>query len=328
MHRIDVVVPVRDAARFLPTFLASVDANSPEGCRYLVVDDASADETPRLLADAARTRPHLEVLRNDQPLGAAGARNVALERLDARWVTFVDVDDWSAPGHLAAMLERADELGADMVRTDHVRVVGHRRIPETAPAPRREAVFAAHEGIGGPGGQTLVDYPFLWAGVFDARLAARGLLTFDERLRTASDRPWFWRLHLAGTTCAVVPSPGYFYRRNAASGSLTENAGAATLDFLPAYEQVLDLADASGDAAHRVRAMYGACRIVAYHAGREERLPPGLRRAMYASAAHLLARGDDDTFAAALEHAPARARRLLVGLRRVGRRRTPGERGS
>ena len=317
--RLDVVVPVRDAATFLPTFLASADANVPAGTRYLVVDDASRDGTPEALAEAARTRPWLHVLRNDEPRGAAASRNRALAELDARWVTFADVDDWSAPGHLAAVVASAQRLGADMVRTDHVRVVGHRRVPEAAPAPVRGAVFDAAEGIGDPGGQTLVDYPFPWAGMFATSLADRGLLRFDEDLRTAADRPWFWRLHLAGTTCAVVDSPGYFYRRNPGSGSLTESAGEATLDFLPAYERVLDLADASGDERYRRRATYGACRIVAYHVGKRERLTPALQRDLLARAAVLLARGDDATFAAALEHAPARATRLLAGLRRAGR---------
>ncbi|WP_186812649.1 glycosyltransferase [Cellulomonas composti] len=317
--RVDIVVPVRDAAAYLPTFLASVDANSLDGARWLVVDDASQDGTADLLERAARERPALHVLHNATPLGAPASRNRALAEVDARWVTFVDVDDWCAPGHLAAFVTRADALGADMVRTDHVRVVGHRRIPETAPAPVREAVFDATDGIGDPGGQTLVDYPFPWAGMFAASLGQRGLLQFDEGLRTAADRPWFWRLHLAGTTCAVVDSPGYFYRRNAGSGSLTESAGEATLDFLPAYGRVLDLADASGDDRYRRRAMYGACRIVAYHVGKRERLPADLRRRLYATAALLLARGDDAIFEAALTAAPARATRLLAGLRRVGR---------
>jgi len=316
--RLDVVVPVRDAAQFVPTFVRSADANAPEGVRYLVVDDASTDETPRLLAQAARTRPWLRVIRNDAPRGAAGARNVAMGLVDAARVTFADVDDWSAPGHVAAVLGHAERLGVDMVRTDHVRVTGLRRVRELAPSPVRDEPFAAEDGIGEPGGQTLVDYPYLWAGVFDVRLARRGLLEFDESLRTASDRPWFWRLHLAGTTCAVVDSPGYYYRRNTGSGSLTENAGDATLDFLPAYERVLDLGLTSSTASHRRRALYGACRIVAYHVGRRERLSRPLQRRLLLGASHLLARGDDETFAAALSQAPARAVRLLAGLRRAG----------
>jgi hypothetical protein len=146
-----------------------------------------------------------------------------------------------------------------------------------------------------------------------------GLLAFDEDLRTAADRPWFWRLHLADVTCAVVDSPGYFYRRSAGSGSLTQSGEDRLLDFLPAYHRILDLALADADPAVERRAVYGACRIVDFHLAKRARLTRPLRRRLVAGAALLLARGSDDAFAAGVAGAPASGRRLLRGLRDVGR---------
>ncbi|WP_157732546.1 glycosyltransferase family 2 protein [Cellulomonas sp. PSBB021] len=316
---LDVVVAVHDGARHLPTFVASARRNLVPGIRFVVVDDASSDQTPQLLARAARELP-LEVLRNPENRGVAASRNRALDAADARYVTFVDADDWCAPGHLPAMLAAVERTGAAMVRTDHVRVDGLRREAERAPwdGPR-DVAFAAREGIGDAGGRALVDYPYLWAAAFDRERVEPRLLRFHEDLRTAADRPWFWRLHLTDLTCAVVDSPGYFYRRSAGSGSLTQAGADRLLDFLLAYDRVLDLALADGDPAVERRALYGACRIVDFHVSRRHRLSRALQRRLLAGAAALLARGGDDAFEVAVQGAPAGGRRLLRGLRATGR---------
>lgn len=315
--RLDVVVPVHDGERYVDSFLATVRSNRADGVRYLLMDDGSTDGTADLVESRAGGLP-VQVVRSAVNRGVAATRNTALDLADARWVTFLDVDDWCAPGHVPAMLAHAERLGAAMVRTDHVVVDGLRRTAERAPWERRDEVFDAVEGIGDAGGRTLVDYPYLWAGVFDRSQIAPNLLRFDEDLRTAADRPWFWRLHAAGVTCAVVSSPGYFYRRSAGSGSLTQAGADRLLDFLPAYHRVLDVALAGDDGARARRGLYGACRVVGFHIDRRARLDASLQRRLFAGAARLLARGDDDAFAAAVRQTHAVDRRLLHGLRAVG----------
>lgn len=314
---LDVVVAVRDGAAHVPTFLASARRNAAPGIRFVVVDDASHDDTAALLEAADDLA--LDVVRNEAHRGVAASRNRALARCEARFVTFVDVDDWCAPGHLPALLAHAERLGAGMLRTDHVRVDGLRRTVERAPwdGPRGEVV-AGRAGIGDAGGRALVDYPYLWAAVLDRTQVDPALLAFDEDLRTAADRPWFWRLHLADVTFAVVDSPGYFYRRSAGSGSLTQSGEDRLLDFLPAYHRVLDQALADGDPVIERRAVYGACRIVDFHLAKRARLTPPLRRRLLAGAALLLARGSDEAFAAGVAGVPAAGRQVLRGLRDVG----------
>lgn len=317
--RLDVIVPVRDAERHLDACLQTIRANAPDGTRFLMVDDGSTDRTPWILEDAARTMPYVVHLRTDHAGGAARARNTALDLVDARYLTFLDADDWWAPGHVASMLASAEALRVDVVRTDHVRVDGLRRTPERAPWDERGVAVPAADGIGDAGGKALVDYPYLWAGVYDLTSVDPALLRFDESLRTASDRPWFWRLHLRTRTFAVVDSPGYFYRRSDGSGSLTQSRDERLLDFLPAYHRVLDLAFASGVASHERRAVFGACRIVAFHVKKRARLGPDLQARLMADAAALLARADADTLEAVLPTLPPDQHSLLRGLYRAGR---------
>lgn len=180
--------------------------------------------------------------------------------------------------------------------------------------------FPAVDGIGDAGGRALVDYPFLWAGSFDLKQLRLDELAFDEELRTASDRPWFWRRHLSGVTCAVVDAPAYFYRRVAGTGSLTEAAHDRLLDIIPAMRQVLRIAATSESAAHRRRAAYTSVKMVALHLRRRGRLLPEWQRELVRRAAGLLAAIDDADFEPAIAHTRPGEAEAARRLREAGRR--------
>ena len=288
--RLSVVVPVHDAVQEMSVFAATVRANASDGVRFLLVDDGSSDGTGEVLEAIAARVPHISVSHHSSPHGAAASRNAALERVSTRYVTFLDADDWCAPGRMASLLESIELLGVDFVRTDHVRVIGDRRRLERAPEGRRGVPVPAEEGIGDAGGKAMVDYPFLWAGAFDLERIGARVMSFDPTLATASDRPFFWRLHLQSETFAVVDAPWYYYRKDEVSGSLTNRPSESLLDFIPAYYAILELAETSGVANHRRRAAYGAYRIVAFHLEKRNRLSLELQKRLVAEAKKLLLR--------------------------------------
>src|SRR5215471_17796717 len=93
---LDVLIPVRDGARFLPACLDSVFAQTLPARTVIVADDGSTDETPRVLAEYSRRRPNLQVI-TSKPHGVSHARNLALEASSAPFVAFLDSDDvWQA----------------------------------------------------------------------------------------------------------------------------------------------------------------------------------------------------------------------------------------
>src|SRR5262249_62149052 len=54
---VDVLIPVRNGARFLPTCLDSVFAQTLPARAVIVADDGSTDETAAVLAECAARRP-------------------------------------------------------------------------------------------------------------------------------------------------------------------------------------------------------------------------------------------------------------------------------
>jgi glycosyltransferase involved in cell wall biosynthesis len=96
---VDVLIPVRNGARFLPACLDSVFAQAFPARAIIVVDDGSTDETPGILADYAARWPNVHVIRSE-PRGLSHARNLALEASEAPFVAFLDSDDIWLPDKL------------------------------------------------------------------------------------------------------------------------------------------------------------------------------------------------------------------------------------
>jgi glycosyltransferase involved in cell wall biosynthesis len=100
---VDVLIPVRNGARFLPACLDSVFAQTLSARTVIVVDDGSTDATPRILAEYAARRPNLQVIASE-PCGASHARNLALQASRAPFVAFLDSDDTWRPDKLAKQM--------------------------------------------------------------------------------------------------------------------------------------------------------------------------------------------------------------------------------
>lgn len=89
--RVSVVLPTYNRAGVLGRAVRSVLAQSEPDLELIVVDDASTDETPRVLADF--DDPRLHVLHHTVRRGGAAARNTGLAAARAEWVAFQDSDD-------------------------------------------------------------------------------------------------------------------------------------------------------------------------------------------------------------------------------------------
>lgn len=270
--RLSVVVPCHDAARFLPTTLASAQRNTDSDTEWLFVDDGSGDDTAALLSAFQPGSGTARVLTHERARGVAAARNTGTAAASGRFVTYLDADDWLAPGYLPKLADAIEGLGVDFVRTDHVRAEGRVRTVRRAPDPRRWKPLPARRGIGtGTTRASMVDYPNAWSGVYDLRLREAGLLHVEEHLATAEDRRMSWRLHLFASTYAVVGLTGYFYRQQV-RGSLTAVGDDRQLHFFEAFDLVLaDLLADDELAPHLPRFVRAYLGMIAHHDAHRDR---------------------------------------------------------
>ncbi|MFF4601930.1 glycosyltransferase family 2 protein [Streptomyces sp. NPDC001339] len=316
MVKLSVIVPFYNVQTYAPDTLKSLAANARDDFEFLLVDDCSRDETPEILARAERDLPGSRVLRHEQNGGLATARNTGLDAARGEYLTFLDGDDWLAPDYFPQLLSAIEELGCDFLRTDHVQCTARARAVHRVPHGRRGVVLNPRDVILPADRSTPVDYAYAWAGIYHRRLLDDGLLHFRDGLRTAEDRPWIWRLHREAKSMAIVGLLGVFYRRGVAS-SLTQIGDARQLDFLRAFDQVIEETARDRDAEVLLpKAVRTYCAIISHQLGAIERFEPPIARKLRSMSAAALKRMPQDVLKEALDSMDTQRASRLRRLRR------------
>jgi glycosyltransferase involved in cell wall biosynthesis len=299
-----VIVPFYNVQQYALDTLRSLRLNADRDFEFVLVDDHSKDETPAILERAAEDLSdvaQVRYIRHEQNGGLATARNTGLDAAQGEYLTFLDGDDWLAPGYLTELVSAMDDLGCDFVRTDHVQATARARSVHRVPVGRRWEAFDPREAILPAHRSTSVDYAYAWAGAYHRRLVDKGVLHFTDGLRTAEDRPWIWKLHREAESFAVVSLLGVFYRRGVAS-SLTQIGDVRQLDFIRAFDQVVEETAADRDADQLLpKAVRTYCAIIAHHLSNEDRFEPAVARQLRSMSAAAIRRMPQNALADALE---------------------------
>ncbi len=95
-----IVVPTYNHARFLPSALDSVLAQTVGDWEALIIDDGSTDETPGIVARYAARDPRFVSIRKSNG-GVASALNEGFARARGRWILWLSSDDIFLPEKLA-----------------------------------------------------------------------------------------------------------------------------------------------------------------------------------------------------------------------------------
>lgn len=112
MPLVSVIMPVFNAAPYLPAALESIRGQSLQDIELLCVDDGSTDACPDILARFQAEDPRIRVIRQANG-GPGAARNAGLSVARGRYVYCFDSDDLLAPEALAQAVAEADEHQLD-----------------------------------------------------------------------------------------------------------------------------------------------------------------------------------------------------------------------
>ena len=89
----------------------------------LIVEDCSPDDTRNVLRECTAVDPRIRLIEQQNNGGPAMSRNAGLERMQGRWIAFLDSDDLWLPKKLESSIAFAEANRAPFVFT------GFRRIP-------------------------------------------------------------------------------------------------------------------------------------------------------------------------------------------------------
>jgi glycosyltransferase involved in cell wall biosynthesis len=209
MWRVSVVVPTRNRSGLLAVTLRSVLGQRDVDLEVIVVDEASTDDTPEVLARLGD--PRVRVVRHETPHGVSTARNRGAAEARGEWVAFTDDDDLWAPDKLAHQVRAAQAADRDWSYAGSVNITDGFQIVHGQPPPPPAEVVAAlphYNAIPGGGSNVVV-----------RREALLRAGPFDTRLRNTEDWEMWIRLAKAGPP-AWVCGPLLAYRVHASNSSL------------------------------------------------------------------------------------------------------------
>ncbi|MFJ7075893.1 glycosyltransferase family 2 protein [Streptomyces sp. NPDC098781] len=298
---LSVIVPCYNIESYVPETVTSLVNNERDDFEFIFVEDRSTkDKTYEALLTLSKRLKNSRVIRHEQNGGLATARNTGIDASEGRYLTFLDGDDWLAPGYLADLVDAIERYDVDFVRTDHVQVTGIERQVHRAPEGRRHTPLDPRTSILPVDDTTMVDYPYAWAGVYHRRLLDKGMLRFHDGLKTAEDRPWIWDLHRRAESYAVASLRGVFYRRGVAS-SLTQIGDVRQLDFFRSFNLVLaELADDPEVDRLRKKALRNYCVVIAHQLLSRGRFERSIAAKLKQMASEALGRMSEDELEEAL----------------------------
>ena len=113
--KISVLIPVYNTARFLPACLDSVLLQSMRDFEIVAVNDASTDDSLRILTDYASRDSRIRIENHAKNRGLLAGRPTGIRAARGKYIMFLDSDDCFLPGVLENVWDAAEKNGADIV---------------------------------------------------------------------------------------------------------------------------------------------------------------------------------------------------------------------
>jgi len=204
---------VRNGEPYLTAALDSVLQQTYHDFEFIIVEDASTDDTPQTLAAYGAHDPRLVLLVNPANLGMAASLNGGLALARGRYIARQDADDLSFPTRLqeqVAFLDQHPEVG---LLSSHVQII------DEAGRPLVVDPYAGGLDDAALQAELLDHNSFCHGSVMLRRAGLQRVGTYDEGLELTEDYDLWLRLAEV-TRLAKLPGRLYAYRQHAGSISI------------------------------------------------------------------------------------------------------------
>lgn len=102
---VSIITPTFNAEKYIRDTLQSVLNQSYQNWEMILVDDASTDQTVKIINDFAEKDVRFKLFKLSKNSGNGFARNVALEKATGKYIAFLDADDLWFPLKLEKQIQ-------------------------------------------------------------------------------------------------------------------------------------------------------------------------------------------------------------------------------
>jgi len=123
---ISIVMPVRNAAQFLPDCLDSILKQTHTNWELLALDDHSTDNSLDILRQYQKKDSRIKVFTNKRRLGVSLSANKLIKKCHSHWIARMDADDIMLPHRLATQLKTLQQHPSVVVLGSQCQLIDHR----------------------------------------------------------------------------------------------------------------------------------------------------------------------------------------------------------
>lgn len=258
MPKVTLGITSYNAADTLPTAVQSAFAQTHDNCEVIVVDDASTDTTPDVLAKLQQQYPALRVVINSVNKGVAANRNRLIAESTGDYLAFFDDDDTSDPQRVEKQLAALQQCAAD---TGSTLAVCHTARWQAFPDGSRNYCATQH-GTPTPRGLPVALRILLGKPISRTKHGAMATCSqmaridtykavggFDDELRRSEDTDFNIRLALAGGYFVGLPDALVTQQMTLGAEKRWQDEHAFALRLLEKHKTVVTAAGFDGFAA-------------------------------------------------------------------------------
>lgn len=203
MLKVSIIVPVYKAEQYLHRCLDSILSQYFTDWECILVDDGSPDRSGAICDEYAQKDSRIQVIHKNNG-GVSSARNIALQKITGKWLTFVDSDDCLYPNALQRWVEVAEKNNLDLIQCHFNREYKEGQVEEEITEVLTAAQYAHSENY----------LTCVWGSLFKSSIVKEHSLRFDEKVRLGEDQIFLLN-HMQ--YCKRIQRIGdvlYFYRDN------------------------------------------------------------------------------------------------------------------
>lgn len=233
--KVSILIPVYKSEKYIEECLCSVFEQTYDNIEYIIVDDASPDNSMNIIIRTIKKYPQrdssINIIKNERNFGIAYTRNILLNNSTGEYIYFVDSDDLIESNTIETFVAIAQENDADIVRCNYFNY-----IKKEAHAIIRKPIKERTDYIK----DCLADETMnsLWLLFIRKRIITDHFLFFPEGINGCEDILMTIKLFYYANTITETPLPLYYYRLDN-DESITHNEGVFKTYFILAVKEIV-----------------------------------------------------------------------------------------
>lgn len=102
---VSIIIPTYNTEKFIKLTIQSVQNQTYKNWEMILVDDASTDETVKIISELAKADNRVKLFQLPNNSGNGFARNVALKKVTGKYIAYLDADDLWFPMKLEKQIQ-------------------------------------------------------------------------------------------------------------------------------------------------------------------------------------------------------------------------------